>query len=115
MPKKRLTDEQIAFERRQIDAVRQELNAEYETANVKKPASQQARPYTAISSNSQTLPRRATGNRGLLSPRSRHGRVAAADLPFADGKPNIQDLGSDDRTVPRSRPSQIRIIFQWKK
>jgi putative transposase len=42
------------FERRQIDAVRQELDGEYEATNVAKPASQQARPDTGISSSSRT-------------------------------------------------------------
>jgi hypothetical protein len=42
------------FERRQIDAVRQDLNAEYEAADTTSPASRQARPDTGISSSSRT-------------------------------------------------------------
>ena len=42
------------FERRQIDALRQELGAEYEAANTIQPASQQARTVTGIPSTSRT-------------------------------------------------------------
>jgi transposase-like protein len=42
------------FERRQIDAVRQELNTEYETENTTSKASQQQRPASEISSSSRT-------------------------------------------------------------
>jgi len=42
------------FERRQIDAVRQELNREYETANTASKASQHRRPHSEISSSSRT-------------------------------------------------------------
>jgi hypothetical protein len=42
------------FERRQIAAVRQELDAEYEAANDTRSASQQPRPATEISSNPRT-------------------------------------------------------------
>ena len=42
------------FERRQIEAVRQELHAEYETAITTRHASQQARTTTGISSHSRT-------------------------------------------------------------
>ena len=42
------------FERRQIAAVREELHAEYEAADMTSPASQQARSATEISSSSRT-------------------------------------------------------------
>ena len=42
------------FERRQIEAVRQELHAEYETATDIRSASQRAHPVTETSSSSQT-------------------------------------------------------------
>lgn len=42
------------FERRQIDAVREELDAEYKAADITSHASQQARSATEISSSSQT-------------------------------------------------------------
>lgn len=42
------------FERRQIAAVRRDLDAEYETADTNQPASQQARSASRISSNSRT-------------------------------------------------------------
>jgi putative transposase len=42
------------FERRQIDAVRQDLNTEYETENTASKASQHRRPASEISSSSRT-------------------------------------------------------------
>ena len=42
------------FERRQIDAVRQELDGDYEAADTASSASRQARPDTGFSSSSQT-------------------------------------------------------------
>ena len=42
------------FERRQIEAVRHELDAEYEAADTNSPASRQVRPVTGIPSSSRT-------------------------------------------------------------
>jgi transposase-like protein len=42
------------FERRQIEAVRQELHAEYKAADTISPAAQQAHPVTGFSSSSRT-------------------------------------------------------------
>ena len=42
------------FERRQIEAVRRELDAEYEAADTTSPAPRKARPVTGISSSSRS-------------------------------------------------------------
>jgi hypothetical protein len=44
------------FERRQVEALRKNLNAEYETATHVKPAPHQNRTVTGISSTPQTWP-----------------------------------------------------------